>query len=254
LYTLIDKEAAMQTQPTDDLTAQPVPSAPRLLDQVRGAMRAAGHDTATTVDALGWISRFIRFHHLRHPRDLGRAEVGQFLEHVVQTKPQPLAALAAAHKALEFLYRAVLHQPLGDLPWPRPPRLLDQVRQRMRLAHYALATEECYVRWIIRFILYHHKRHPRAVAQARVAAGLDKPIHCHTFRHSFATHLVERGIDIRSVQQLLGHESLETTMVYTHVARKGVAGLTSPLDLLEDATPESIEAAVAAARPEPVPA
>ena len=93
-----------------------------------------------------------------------------------------------------------------------------------------------------------------AVAQARSAAGLDKPIHCHTFRHSFATHLVERGIDIRSVQQLLGHQSLETTMIYTHVARKGVAGLTSPLDLLNEVSDETIQAAFAAASPEPVPA
>ncbi len=53
----------------------------------------------------------------------------------------------------------------------------------------------------------------RAVARAGTAAGLDRAIHCHTFRHSFATHLVERGVDIRSVQLLLGHESLETTMV-----------------------------------------
>jgi integron integrase len=74
----------------------------------------------------------------------------------------------------------------------------------------------------------------RAVVRAGVAAGLDRAIHCHTFRHSFATHLVERGVNIRSVQLLLGHESLETTMIYTHVARKGVTGVTSPLDLLDD--------------------
>jgi site-specific recombinase XerD len=74
---------------------------------------------------------------------------------------------------------------------------------------------------------------------------LEKRIHCHTYRHSFATHLVERGVDIRSVQLLLGHESWETTMIYTHVARQGVASVTSPLDLLEP-TPEQVQAAVAA--------
>jgi hypothetical protein len=73
---------------------------------------------------------------------------------------------------------------------------------------------------------------------------LEKRIHCHTYRHSFATHLVERGVDIRSVQLLLGHESLETTMVYTRVARKGVSGITSPLDVLADANQQSIGAAI----------
>ena len=63
----------------------------------------------------------------------------------------------------------------------------------------------------------------RAVKRAALAAGFGKGIHCHTFRHSFATHLVERGIDLRTVPVLLGHESLETTMIYTHVARKGPA-------------------------------
>src|SRR5262249_13274667 len=88
----------------------------------------------------------------------------------------------------------------------------------------------------------------RAVVQARRRAGLIHRVGCHTLRHSFATHLVERGVDIRSVQELLGHESLETTMVYTHVARKGVTSVASPLDLLEECRAEDVAAAVEATR------
>ena len=82
------------------------------------------------------------------------------------------------------------------------------------------------------------------MARAGRAAGQSQAIHCHTFRHRFATHLVERGIDRRTIQVLLGHESLETTMTYMHVARKGVAGVTSPLDLLDDLTAQHIGDAV----------
>jgi len=88
----------------------------------------------------------------------------------------------------------------------------------------------------------------RAVTAAARRAELNRRAGCHTLRHSFATHLVERGVDIRSVQLLLGHESLETTMIYTHVARQGVAGVRSPLDLLDELHPEDVSAAVDATR------
>jgi integrase len=70
----------------------------------------------------------------------------------------------------------------------------------------------------------------RHVKQAVRESGIDKPASCHTFRHCFATHLLERGYDIRTVQELLGHKDVKTTQIYTHVMRKGANAVLSPLD------------------------
>jgi len=76
----------------------------------------------------------------------------------------------------------------------------------------------------------HHTNLQKAVRRAARSAGITKPVGCHTFRHSFATRLLEHGYDIRTVQELLGHMNVNTTMVYTHVMQRGAGGVRSPLD------------------------
>lgn len=122
-------------------TLLPVAQPPRLLDQVRDTARRQGHSEPAALAIADWCEHFIRFHGKRHPRELGIDEGARFLDCLAQTDKEPVRSLAASRQALEFLYRDVLHLALGEFPLPRPPRLLDQVRQVLRVRHDSLRTE-----------------------------------------------------------------------------------------------------------------
>jgi site-specific recombinase XerD len=146
--------------------------------------------------------------------------------------------------ALLFLYQQVLHQELNqsiDAVRAKPSRHLPVVMTKTEVTQvinhltgpYQLMAQLMYgsglrlmecVRLRVKDIEF--GQHQLIVR----AAQLTKPVSCHTFRHSFATHLLEAGYDIRTIQELLGHKSVETTMIYTHVLNRGGLAVRSPLD------------------------
>ena len=101
---------------------------PPLLDRLRLAAGACGDSQPTADTLVSWARAFILFHNNLHPSERGLPDATHFREHVVRTAPEPLPALAQARSALTFLSSGVLGIDLGELPQPRPPRLLDPFR------------------------------------------------------------------------------------------------------------------------------
>ena len=152
------------------LLAQPN-RAPRLLDSVRDTAIKQGYPLTTIATFVDWTRRYVRFHDCRHPRNLALDDIVRFENHVSQSDNNPLVAVTMARMALEFLYREVLHHNVEFLPLPKPPRLLDQVKQVMRVRHYSPRTEDSYVQWIKRYILFHGKRHRRPMGTLSAQDG-----------------------------------------------------------------------------------
>ncbi len=318
------------------------PQKPKLLDQVREAIRVRHYSRRTEKTYCDWVKRFIYFHKLRHPAEMAETEINSFLTHLATREKVSASTQNQALCALIFLYRHVLGREVGDLGdvirarksknlpvvmtreevkavlgrlygdkllivsllYGAGLRLMECLRLRIKDIDFSLneitvrqgkggkdrrtllpesvkdplkehlgrvrsiheqdlsdgygrvqmpnALDRKYPKapldWRWQWVFpqgnrwrntktgeqgRHHIHSTiiqRAVRQAVNEEELVKRVSCHTFRHSFATHLLESGYDIRTIQELLGHKDVNTTMIYTHVLNKGGHGVNSPMD------------------------
>ena len=182
-----------------------------------------------------WVSKFIAFSN-RHEELNHDLLFEKFLDKLKSQQNTADWQIKQAHDAVQLYithFMADKKTALGpDKPQkgrdiPDMSRVIQEMRKAIRIKHYSYSTERTYIDWAKRFFDYTLK-----LKEAVKKAGIAKHASVHTLRHSFATHLLLNGVNIREIQNLLGHKHLETTMIYTHVIRDMVSVPKSPLDHL----------------------
>jgi hypothetical protein len=115
-------ESPLNVQPTKPRTPSP------FLTQLADAAKRHGHSESGADPIAGWCRQYIVFHRMQHPQEMGRAEIAAFLDQIARVEKDPLGATEEARRALEFVYATYLQREIGELPLPRLPRLLEQVK------------------------------------------------------------------------------------------------------------------------------